>query len=127
MSPLRFLAVLVLGALVVCAAADTADHAKGKGDEAQAKVAEGAAAAHESAQTWTEMAKEKLNIFSSDAQEKAGDTVDAAKDTAGSAKDKAADTVGTAKDKSAEGAAAAHETGHSYLDMAKEKLNEYIK
>jgi hypothetical protein len=67
--------------------------------------AEGAAAAGESAKSWAELAKDKLNVFASDAQEKTGET------------------VGAAKDKTAESADAAHGHAKSYLELAKEKLH----
>jgi hypothetical protein len=67
--------------------------------------AEGVAAAGESAKSWADLAKDKLNVFASDAQEKTGET------------------VGAAKDKTAESADAAHGHAKSYLELAKEKLH----
>lgn len=139
MASRSLLAVLVLGMLLVSVGAhDHADHAKSRADEAQAKVVEGTAAAHDSAQSWTEAAKEKLNTVAADAKDKVGGTVGAATDYAydamGAAKEYAYDTMGVAKDttgaakeKSAEGAAAAQDSAQSYLDMAKEKLNVFSK
>lgn len=112
------ISVLFLGTLLVCVSAgvadvlgtkDPADHAAGSAAEAQAKAAEGAAAAKDSAQSWSELAKEKLNLMAGDTQAKTGET------------------VGAAKDNSAAGAGAAQESAKSYLDLAKEKLNAFSK
>lgn len=133
------LAVLLVGALAVSVGAhDPADHAKIRADEAQAKVVEGAAAAGDSAKTWTEAAKERVNTLAAEAKGKVGETVEAAKDyaydtvgiakdTTGAAKDASYENVGAAKVKTAEGAAAAQDSAQSYLDMAKEKLNIFSK
>lgn len=95
-------AVLVVASLVVLssAAVDSTDHAKGKAFDS-------AAAAHESAQTWSEVAKEKLSSYAADAKH----TVE--------------NTMGMAKDTAADNAAAAQDHTQSYLDMAKEKLSAF--
>lgn len=53
--------------------------------------------------------------------------MDVVKDIVGFVKDKVVDIVGIVKDKLVEGVVVVYEIGYLYLDMVKEKLNEYIK
>ena len=141
---------LVLSALFVSAYA-TADpeHAKGSAAEAQAKTQEGAAAAGESAKSWAELAKEKLNVFGSEAQDKAAEGADAAQghaksyldlakeklhitgdktaETAGAAKDTAADTAAQTKQKTYDTAGAAKDKAAEGADAAQGHAKSYLE
>lgn len=137
------IAILLLGTLLVCASAGVADVFGSKDSDSAA------ATAKDSAQSWTEAAKEKLNLVAGETQEKTGEAVGTAKEksadgaatgksyldqakeklnlAAGETQAKTGETVGAVKEKSAEGATTAQGTGKSYLELAKEKINAFSK